>query len=260
MAPRINRAPQSPARHESIELLRKLRKLAGLLGVSSYRRGLRYGVAAAIEHQGIPYRSSVDAVIDVGAHHGQFALFALHTFPNASMYCFEPLPQAAQALRKSVGRHSNVHIVEKAASNESGTTSMHVSRLDDSSSLLPIGDRYVAAFPGTEEAGTAEVPMIRVDEALSGDALGESTLMKIDVQGYEQAVLDGSSGVLDSIKQIVIEVSFLELYRGQTLAGGIVSHLNGRGFDLSGVFNLKRDRSGRCLQSDFLFDRTETQS
>lgn len=245
-------------REASFESLRKLRKLGGLMGSADYRGALRSGVAAATEHRRLPYPATTRSVIDLGAHRGQFAVFALHAFPDARVHCFEPLPDALAALKRTVGVSPRVSIHEVAASDVTGEqATMHVSRADDSSSLLPIEDRYVTAFPGTEESGTAVVSTTRVDEALSADDLPGPTLLKVDVQGFELQALSGCERLLPTIGQIVVEVSFVELYGGQALAGAVTAHLNDRGFELTGAYNVKRDRAGRCLQSDFLFERRE---
>ena len=65
--------------------LRKLRKLLVLAGRRSWRRAARKGVAAAIEHRHVPFRHDFITVVDVGAHHGQFALLALEIFPRSTI-------------------------------------------------------------------------------------------------------------------------------------------------------------------------------
>jgi hypothetical protein len=130
---------------------------------------------------------------------------------------------------------------------------MQLSRADDSSSLRPIGRRYVAAFPGTDPAAATTVEAVRVDETL--DSVEPPCLMKIDVQGGELEVLRGTEKLLPTIEHLVIECSFTELYLGQALAGEVVAYLHQRGFDLTGIYGLKRDGLGFCLQADFLFER-----
>jgi predicted RNA methylase len=72
----------------------KLRKLTRLVGVPLYRRGLRFGVAAAIEHDAVLGRIDVNTIIDVGANTGQFALVARRHFAAAQILSFEPLAEA----------------------------------------------------------------------------------------------------------------------------------------------------------------------
>jgi FkbM family methyltransferase len=245
----------SGARHASHERLRKARKLTRLLRTRRFRHALRHGVAAAIEHNDVPFESDVSTVIDVGAHHGQFALFAAERFPGAKIHCFEPLPAAKEHLERILAPALNAVVYPVAAASQGGSVDLHVSQLDDSSSLLPITERYTSAFVGTEEIGEARVDAARIDEILGPEDIVRPALLKIDVQGYELEVLRGAEGVIANVDEILLEVSFMEFYAGQPLAGELISYLHGSGFLLNGVFSLKRNRVGRCLQADLLFGR-----
>lgn len=233
-------------------------KLLQLVRRSRYRRALRQGVAAAVEHENLPYREGVRTVVDVGAHKGQFAVFALERFSDASLICVEPLEEPRRLLRAAVGQSSRVRVIELAASNRAADrVELHVSGMDDSSSLQAIGPRQIAAFPGTEEVDRTWVQTARLDALVVDEDLVKPAMLKIDVQGHEYEVLEGSQGVLPAFAQVVVEVSFTELYENQRLAGDVTSLLQAAGFGLAGVFNVKLARSGECLQADFLFERRD---
>lgn len=243
-------------RQDSREGFRKLRKLARLIRTRSFRRALSRRVAAAIEHEEVPFLHDHKTVIDVGAHHGQFAIFARERFPRARVYCFEPLPEALRVFRGVLGEDPQVKLFSLALGSEVSTSqAMHVSKLDDSSSLLPIMPRYTTAFPGTDEDASVAVPVSTLDQVMEPEAAKRPCLLKIDVQGFELQVLRGGERTLDSVDELLIECSFVELYAGQALAGELISHMWARGFRLVGVFGMKRDLAGRCLQADLLFDR-----
>lgn len=241
------------------ERLRKLRKLSRLVRTPLFRRALRVHVAAAVEHEDVPFQHDFASVIDVGAHHGQFALFAHHRFPQAQLFCFEPQPDAQQVIRRVLSQATPVELFGVAlGSGVTDVQAMHVSRLDDSSSLLPITERYTTAFPGTEEATSISVEVRRLDDLLAEPAPARPCLLKIDVQGYELEVLQGGERVLHGVDEVFVECSFIELYKGQALAGELIAHLWASGFGLTGVFGAKRDIAGRCLQADLLFERLST--
>ena len=243
-------------RHASHEKLRKLRKAARLARVQRFRRALRQGVAAAIEHNEVPLPSDIRTVIDVGSQRGQFAILALSRFPGARVLCFEPLEGPRRSLREVVeGDLDRVEVFPYAAAAREGSPTMQVSRADDSSSLLPIGPRYVTAFPRTEVQATTPVRAVRIDEVV--DSVDAPCLMKIDVQGYELEVLQGAEKLLPSVEYLLVECSFTELYLGQALADEVIAYLHERGCRLTGIYDLKRDRLGYCLHADFLFERTD---
>jgi FkbM family methyltransferase len=241
-------------RHASRERIRKLRKAVRLAKVKRFRRALSHGVAAAIEHDEIPLPTDIRTVIDVGSHRGQFAVLALSRFPNARVLCFEPLEEPRSTLREVVAAdRDRVEVFPYAAAASGGSQTMEVSRADASSSLRPIGPRHVTAFPGTDPEAATSVQAARIDEVV--EAVDLPCLMKIDVQGCELEVLQGAEKLLPKVEHLVVECSFTELYLGQALAGEVVAYLDERGYDLTGIYGLKRDRLGFCLQADFRFQR-----
>ncbi|MBA3421976.1 MAG: FkbM family methyltransferase [Thermoleophilaceae bacterium] len=213
------------------------------------------GVSAAIEHEEVAFGHDFASVIDVGAHHGQFALLASRRFPNAMLWCFEPLPEAQKKL-KTVADHSRVMVIGAAAGKHPSEQELHVSRASDSSSLLPILGSYTTAFPGTEEDRRTSVSVVRLDDVFEQPPPRPS-LLKIDSQGSELDVLAGAERLLRSVDAIFVECSFVEFYAGQALISQVIAHLLERSFFLAGVYSVVRDRVGRCLQADLLFATTE---
>lgn len=243
------------ARTSRPEALRKACKLLHLLRTPTYRRALRHGVAATIEHEVVPFGHDFRTVIDVGAHQGQFSLFAATRFPHAMLWAVEPLAEPRARLERVLAGRPGVTVIPLAASRTRGTAAFHVSRASDSSSLLEITAANTQAFPGTDEARVIEVQTAPLDELVDGAALARPCLLKIDVQGGELDVLAGAERTLQSIDEALVECSFVELYRGQALAAAVVSHMSQRGFELAGTYSLSRDAGGRRLQADFLFRR-----
>lgn len=239
------------------ELRRKVLKALRLLSVPTWRRGLREGVAATVEHANVNFSGEFKSVVDVGANRGQFALFALHRFPSAKLYCFEPLPDARETLESVLRHRSEVKIFPVALGSRSGAAAMHVSRREDSSSLLRPTARQTEAFPGTEEVRRTDVQLARLDDLLPTDGgPPRPCLLKIDVQGNELEVIRGGLASLELVDEILVECSFAELYEGQAQAADVVALLRDRGFTLAGVFSIVCDVRGRQLQGDLLFGRS----
>ena len=65
---------------------------------------------------------------------------------------------------------------------------------------------------------TCYVKVKPLDHILTPDELKKTTLLKIDVQGFEIEVLKGCNALINKISYIYVECSFLELYQGQALA------------------------------------------
>lgn len=230
-------------------------KLAAILRTPLYRRALRLRIAAATEHERVPFGSEFHTVLDVGANRGQFSLVACNRFPRATILCFEPLPTAHAKLRRLWRGQSRVTLYNVALGSHSSEQAIHVSRSDDSSSMLAITARQSHEFPGTEEVARLTVPTRRLDDLLTPDLLKRPCLLKIDVQGFELEVLRGVGALLDDVDEILVECSFTELYTGQPLADEVTCYLLTHGFRLGGVFSPVYGDRRRCLQADLLFSR-----
>jgi FkbM family methyltransferase len=100
---------------------------------------LRTRVAASTEHDHVLGGLTADTIVDIGANRGQFALCARRLFPKARIFSFELLRIPAAVYRRVFIKDPNVRLFNVAISSESGAASMHISRWDGSSSLLPIG-------------------------------------------------------------------------------------------------------------------------
>lgn len=221
-----------------------------------WRRGLLCAsVAAAVEHDRLPIRRDLRTVFDVGANRGQFCLYSLARFPEAQIFAFEPIADAARHLESLFEAEKRVSVMPFALGNTDGEVEMHLSAKEDSSSLLPVGEGQVALFPGTNEIGTARTQVRRLDGVLAECEVRTPALLKVDVQGFELPVLKGAEGSLRLFNQILIEASFTELYRGQALFSDVDALIARHGFRLISGQISASDESGRWLQGDFLYER-----
>ena len=216
--------------------------------------GLKNGVFPSFEHTSLPFGSDFVTVFDVGTSRGQFALFALWRFRKARLICFEPLPEAAAAA-SHVLPSERVEVHSLALGSYPGDMTLHVSARDDSSSLLPIGPGQVAVFPGTHEERELTVPVDVLENYLTADVVRTPCLLKIDVQGGELDVLRGAGSALDLVDEVLVELSFVELYSGQPLAEEVVSYLGDRDLRLVDISEVAKGPTGEPVQAEFLFRR-----
>lgn len=234
---------------------RRLRKLVRLLPDKRFRRGLRHGVGAAIEHQAALEPLAVSSVIDVGANRGQFALLALSLFPRADIHAFEPTPGPRRRLCAWSAGETRLTLHAMALGAVSGEALMHLSRSDDNSSLGRPTDRQLAEYPATLMVDSMMVPLARLDDVLSPGELPRPCLLKIDVQGHEMDVLLGCGLLLDHIDHVLIECSYVELYEGQALGDRLAAYLLDKGFVETAVSHRSYGAGGALLQADLLFSR-----
>jgi hypothetical protein len=79
-------------------------------------------------------------------------------------------------------------------------------------------------------------------------------LIKIDVQGYEMQVLKGGERVIQSADVIIIETTFVPLYKDQPLFADIYNYFTSRGFRYAGnIEQLLAPINNQILQADAIF-------
>lgn len=236
--------------------MRRLAKLVRLLSDPVYRRGLRFGAAAAIEHEAALVGLDAATVIDIGANKGQFALAARRRFPAARILSFEPLADARDVFERVFAGDRAIELFALALGATDGTAILHRSRRADSSSLLPIAALQSETFPGTEEVGTETVALARLDTALAGRDLLKSVLCKIDVQGGELAALKGFGALAQRIDIVMVELSFVAFYVGQPLFAEVDTHLRELGFVLDRLYGVDADGNGSVMQCNAVYRRS----
>lgn len=131
-----------------------------------------------------------DVVYDVGGNYGiHTILFARLVGAEGRVVAFEPLPHLAGALRDNVDLNgfSNVVCDERALADYTGEGSFLVGHHEGAGQLV-----------GPDEAASRTVPVTTVDEVVFGEGQRPPTLVKIDVEGAEAAVLEGARRVLDA--------------------------------------------------------------
>jgi FkbM family methyltransferase len=209
------------------------------------------GVVPAIEHEKVFAGYKFDTVIDVGANKGQFATLARYMWPNALLICFEPLTAPRARMNKITKLRAIVHSC--AVGEIEGQATMHIASRTDSSSLLNLGEAQKKLYK-MEKASELIVPVRRLDSVIDGAKLTRTSLLKIDVQGFEYEVLQGAQRLLPFIDVVYVEASNIELYSGQKLAPEVIASLEGKGFKLISSHN-NATVNNKILQSDLLFKK-----
>jgi hypothetical protein len=93
----------------------------------------------------------------------------------------------------------------------------------------------------------------RKDQALK---IQGNVLVKLDVQGYEDKVIEGGKCLLQRAKILIVETSIVPLYEGQPLFRHIFTMLDRQQFTYHGALSqLTSPIDGSVLQADAIFMR-----
>lgn len=150
---------------------------------------------------------SGDSVLDIGGHHGQYAvLFASLVGPAGRVVTFEPDASAREVLRRNLDLNpcaASVRVEAIALSDNSGTHTFFSRGGDSMSSLARSGLGSNASAPGVTEQTVATMPL---DDYLTANGLGFPQWIKLDTEGAEINILRGARQVLKSGAVIVCEL------------------------------------------------------
>jgi FkbM family methyltransferase len=146
-----------------------------------------------------------DTVLDVGANVGLYALVAARAVgPGGRVFAFEPAPAAAALLAKNLRRNAlqaRVSIAHCAAGAEAGVLRLYVAGASSENSAVSARVHTAANRPCEE----LEVPVVTLDTFCREHDL-HPQVVKIDVEGWELAVLRGMPELLASELTILCEM------------------------------------------------------
>lgn len=203
----------------------------------------------------------IKTILDIGANVGQSAQKFRRQFPEAKIYCFEPLPDAYAKLRSwSDTQNETVEAFNVALGAESGSVDMyrHVDHIA-SSSLLKTTNTATALYPQKTRQEQLTVPLTTLDEIGKGLALEDDILIKLDVQGLELDVIAGGKQTLAAAKAIILEVSLMPLYVDQAIFVDLVAALAKLDYEYAGNLNQNYTDGGAVVFLDALFVRRDTE-
>ena len=202
----------------------------------------------------------IKTVIDVGANTGQFAKMISSVFPKAHIYCFEPLPEPFTKLKKwtekNTGGRGGCTVFNVALGQNEGEVEM-LAHLDHSpsSSLLETTEVCETIYPFTQKQAKVKVKLTTLDKVSSQyiNSFTSDTLIKLDVQGYEDRVIRGGTETFRKARACILEINLDSLYENQANFKEILSLLYELGYRYAGNLDQSYADDGHVIFIDALF-------
>lgn len=200
-------------------------------------------------------RSPSLCVVDVGANVGDWSGAVIRAVGPSKLIAIEPAPQLFTTLQSRFGHRPTVKLVNAAAGERRETAKLRMMSSHDFTSLLDlreeIASQYEQPLHTVAETDTEVIPL---DELLAD--VPEVSILKVDVQGAEWAVLSGAVGVLRRTQSVILEVNFLSHYEGDRLFCDLHSRMTEElGFTLTGLFRPYNAPDGALLRADAIYAR-----
>ncbi|BBZ79559.1 hypothetical protein MANY_48960 [Mycolicibacterium anyangense] len=199
----------------------------------------------------------VDCVIDVGANDGGFASEIRAYGYGGRIVSFEPLNEPFNSLREKASADGHWEAMQYAVGDEKREITINVAGNNGaSSSVLPMLDSCLEAAPHVRYVGVEKVNQDRLDRLLRPETMPNRSFLKVDVQGYEHAVLDGATDLFAGgvIVGMQLELSLVPLYAGAMTYREGFDRAESLGMTLVRVDPIFDDpKSGQTLQVDAVF-------
>ena len=161
----------------------------------------------------------IEKIIDVGAHKGEFLEKMLKIEKINSFYAFEPQKNIFNELSEKFSNNKKVTLFNYAMDKEITKKKLKINKLSMTSSLAEINENslYIKFKNFLSQTKSNfeyeyEVQTNTVDKIFEGISL-KKALLKIDVEGFEINVIEGSKMKLKEIPFVLLENQFGNHYK-----------------------------------------------
>jgi FkbM family methyltransferase len=198
----------------------------------------------------------IGVILDVGANTGQYAKWARSFGYRGRIISFEPTTDPFTQLSEAARSDQRWECHRVALGPSDAEIDLHLSRDTICTSAFETTPEHLTWWPGAAQSGVERVPMrslasiwpdLRCDQ--------ERVYLKIDVEGFELAVLDGAAAVLDRISYVELEIAIVPHYRNSPLLHDVLPYMTARGFSVVSIEqNLGDDyATGQMLMVEGIF-------
>lgn len=173
---------------------------------------------------------NVDLVFDVGANRGEYGDQLFRWGYTGKVVSFEPTTAAWEMLKLEMNRHPDRWEGRNIALGaQCGSVQINVSRNSRFSSILGQTQAAKTFDPNMVTVARETVP-VRTLDSLAGQFVSDRIYLKIDTQGFEQAILDGGGEFLKRCVGVQLELPVEHLYEGVWRFEEAVAYMRERGF------------------------------
>lgn len=199
----------------------------------------------------------IEAIIDVGANIGQYGTELRNIGYSGQIISFEPTREAFEKLSKCAKNDPLWKVFHSSLGERDGKADINISKNSVSSSILDSLPELVESAPEASFIKKEEIDIKKLDSIFESlDLKNKNVYMKIDTQGYESQVLEGSKNTLPKIKGVQIEMALIPTYEGAMGFQEMSLKLKNLGFNLISIESGFYDKAtGKLMEVDGVFYR-----
>lgn len=201
---------------------------------------------------------AIDTILDVGAHVGAYGRLLRSLGFKGRIDSFEPDPATFQVLTREA-MDPSWRCYATALGAVAGVEAL--TRYENTQlSSLHAPTPWAAQEWGLASGRRFDVPVSTVDAFIDEQGLDPgATLLKIDTQGHDSAVLEGARSSLPHLAALQIEMPMVALYERVPAFTDLLEGILASGLLLVGLFPVQRDPAEHLVpvEYDGLFVRSD---
>lgn len=143
---------------------------------------------------------SEDSVfVDIGANFGLYSLVASQKITNSGeIICFEPFPKNYAALKKNISLNSKSYIISENIALGDKKDELKLYYQPNEKNLGMVSANFM------ENSKTIKVDVMSFDEYVKENGVDKIDFIKIDVEGFENQVINGMKKTLELFSPMIL--------------------------------------------------------
>ena len=200
-------------------------------------------------------QNSIDLVLDVGAHQGEFGKKIRESGYNKKIISFEPQKKIFLELSKITKNDPNWELHPRCALGEKNKLeNLNILSESQCSSILNPNTNFFEFDENIKKIGTEKCNVYSLDFIVKQFyKITKNTFLKIDTQGYDKNVLDGFKENIKKIKFIQLEAGLYKLYENEMLYEYYIDFFKSINYELWNINPFAYNKLGRLVQFDMIF-------
>ena len=181
-------------------------------------------------------------IFDVGTNEGQLVNEYRKRFPDADVYCFEPVKETYRILEEKYGSDSKVHCRNLALGAAKGEARMLVGTESVFNRIVDEQDVRV-----DQSSDVETVSMLTIEDICDSVGMDQIDLLKIDAEGCDLDVLKGAIRLIEdqSIRFIFVECGMNPENDLHSPWREVTDFLEGYGYRIFGIYDQQIEWPGK---------------
>ena len=198
---------------------------------------------------------NIDTIFDIGANTGQYASVLRRFGYQGKIISFEPLKKEKDILDVNMAEDENFESYNYAIGKKNTDGKINYSLNSVSSSILRTHPRNIETDRGTFSKKKNRIKIKKLVN-FKKKIKKNTTMLKLDTQGFEHEILFSAKNLLNKFKLIQLELSFRQMYHLEKNWLKTLNLLQKKGFYVIDIFHgLRHKKNFELMESDFILKR-----